>query len=54
VGDGPTTGGAARVPVADVIDRYARQATTAVDRAGIPPSVRDLVRDYFERLAGGG
>jgi len=53
-GDGPTTGGSGRVPVADVIERYARQATTAVDRPGIPPSVRDLVRDYFDRLAGGG
>jgi hypothetical protein len=54
VEDGQTAGGAARVPVADVIDRYAEQATTAVDRPGVPPSVRDLVRAYFEQLAGGG
>jgi hypothetical protein len=52
--DGQTAGGAARVPVADVIERYAQQATTAVDRPGVPPSVRDLVRAYFEQLAGGG
>jgi hypothetical protein len=53
-GDGQTRAGGTRVPVADVIGRYSRQATAALDRPGVPPSVRDVVREYFERLAGGG
>jgi hypothetical protein len=50
--DGPTQDGVRRTPVADVLPAYTAQATEALDRAAVPPSVRDLVRAYFDALAG--
>jgi hypothetical protein len=53
-GNGQTGSGAAFVPLSDVIADYRDRAGRAVERADIPPSQRDLVRDYFDTLANGG
>jgi hypothetical protein len=50
--DGPTQAGTRRTPVADLLPQYEAQATEALDRAAVAPSVRDLVRAYFDALAG--
>jgi hypothetical protein len=50
-GAGPNTAGPASVPVSDALPRYEPQATAALDRLDLPPSVRDLVRAYFDGLA---
>ena len=51
-GSGATRAGPALVPLADVLPRYEAQATKSLDRLAIPPSQRDLVRAYFDALAG--
>jgi hypothetical protein len=62
-GDGPTDGqenmqqpfsirGAPR-PYREVISQYAQQGRDYVDRAAVPPNVRELVRQYFADLEGG-
>jgi hypothetical protein len=51
-GSGATKAGPALVPLADVLPRYEAEATRALDRLAIPPSQRDLVRAYFDGLAG--
>ena len=62
-GDGPADGqenmqqpfsvrGAPR-PYREVISQYARQSRDYVDRAAVPPNVRELVRQYFADLEGG-
>jgi hypothetical protein len=45
--------GGAYVPLADVVADYEAQATEALGRADIPPSLRALVRAYFDQLAAG-
>jgi hypothetical protein len=54
VGQGSASSGqnGARVPVADVLGDYEERATRALERADIPPSLRDFVRAYFDNLAG--
>ena len=44
--------GASFVPLADVLADYENRATRTLERADIPPSVRALVRAYFDALAG--
>ena len=48
--DGPTQDGASRVPVAEAITDYSRQATEAMDGVVVAPSDRQLVTDYFDHL----
>lgn len=50
--DGRTNSGSSRVPVSDVLDRYARQATDAMNNQSIPPAMRALVLAYFNQLQG--
>ena len=54
VGEGDTGSGrgAAHVPYGEVLAEYEARATRALDRADVPPSLRALVRAYFDRLAG--
>ncbi|MGH9285485.1 MAG: hypothetical protein ACRD0M_07400 [Acidimicrobiales bacterium] len=49
--DGPSRAGAALVPVASVLPRYAAEATRALETLSLPPSLRALVRAYFDGLA---
>jgi hypothetical protein len=50
-GAGPNAAGPATTPLSDALGRYEPQATAALDRLDLPPSVRDLVRAYFDNLA---
>ena len=50
-GDGPTTAGLARVPLAEIVGQYADRATTAADQQRLAPSQRRLVGDYFDLLS---
>lgn len=50
-GQGPTRGGAVRVPLERALPRYRAEATRALQALDIPPSMRALVRAYFESLA---
>lgn len=50
--DGPTTAGGRTVPLVDALPEYRSQATQALDRAAVPPSVRSLVLAYFDALQG--
>jgi hypothetical protein len=52
-GNGGTTAGSARTPLSRVIDRYLEQATRVVERGDLPPSLRDVIQTYFDRLTGG-
>jgi hypothetical protein len=40
------------VPLSSVLPRYDAEATRALDRLAVPPSLRAQVRAYFDRLAG--
>jgi hypothetical protein len=51
--DGPTQRNSAQVPLADVLPRYAAEATRALNQLNIPPSQRALVQSYFSSLADG-
>jgi hypothetical protein len=42
--------GSSRVPLSQALPQYQSQATRALDGANIPPSVRELVRQYFSGL----
>jgi hypothetical protein len=55
VGQGNTTSGTggSYVPVNQVIADYLAQATSALDQADIPPSMRALIQAYFDALAAG-
>ena len=48
--DGPVTQGRAGVPLTSVLARYQAEATRALDGLDLPPSVRALVRAYFDSL----
>ena len=50
--NGQTNSGSSNVPVSDVIDDYAREATDAMNNPAVPPSVRALVLAYFNQLQG--
>ena len=50
--NGQTNRGSSQVPVSDVLDSYARQATDAMNNPSVPPAVRALVLAYFNRLQG--
>ncbi len=52
-GEAPTSAPPLRAPVAPRIDDAARRAESFVDRPGVRPSDRDLVRRYFEELRKG-
>jgi hypothetical protein len=56
VGEGDTGSGrgGAHVPYGEVLADYEQRATRALDRAAVPPSLRALVRAYFDNLAGRG
>lgn len=49
---GPNSAGTVGVPLSDALPRYEPRATAALDRLDLPPSVRDLVRAYFDGLGG--
>ena len=51
-GDGATRRGGRIVPLADAFPTYDAEATTALDQLQVPPSVRALVRAYFDGLGG--
>ncbi len=38
------------VPYLDVLSEYRDRATRTIDRPGFPADLRDLVRDYFDRI----
>ena len=48
---GPNQASGAVVPISSVIGSYQAQATQALSSMAVPPSLRDLVRAYFDRLA---
>jgi len=48
---GANQAGGVVTPLAEALPRYAAQATDALDTLSIPPSLRDLVRAYFDQLA---
>ncbi|MEZ5258835.1 MAG: hypothetical protein R2705_18660 [Ilumatobacteraceae bacterium] len=48
--DGPTNAGGRTVPLSEALPGYAATATEALDRSAVPPSVRELVLDYFDAL----
>jgi hypothetical protein len=48
--DGQTSRGEAYVPLSRALPRFVEQATRALDRAQVPPSLRAFVRAYFDRL----
>ncbi len=50
--NGQTNSGSSQVPVSDVLDSYARQATDAMNNPSVPPAIRALVLAYFNRLQG--
>ncbi|MGH9021838.1 MAG: hypothetical protein ACRDV9_01840, partial [Acidimicrobiia bacterium] len=50
-GQGPTRSGAVRVPLERALPRYRTEATRALQALDIPPSMRALVRAYFESLS---
>lgn len=50
--DGPTNAGGRTIPLSEALPQYTETATEALDRAAVPPSVRDLVLDYFDGLQG--
>jgi hypothetical protein len=47
---GPNTAGDARVPLAQGLPEYTRDAGRALEQSDLPPSLQRLVREYFERL----
>jgi hypothetical protein len=49
-GNGPTNRGESIVPLGQALDRYRSEATAALDQLDIPPSLRALVRQYFDSL----
>jgi hypothetical protein len=49
-GNGATNRGAEVVPLSDALAHYRSEATAALDRLDIPPSLRTLVRQYFDSL----
>jgi hypothetical protein len=50
-GQGPTAAGGTRIPLSQALPRYSAQATRALEGLNIPPSLRALVRAYFDSLA---
>jgi hypothetical protein len=44
-----SSGGA--VPLSQALPKYQQRATAAVDQMQIPPSLRALVKAYFQRMA---
>jgi hypothetical protein len=49
-GQGPTQTGGLRVPLDRALPRYRAEATRALDSLNLPPSLRALVRAYFDSL----
>ncbi|MBN2623518.1 MAG: hypothetical protein JXA83_09125 [Acidimicrobiales bacterium] len=52
--DGATGSGHVQVPLSQVIADYQRRATEALGRGDLPPSSQDLIRAYFDAIAGFG
>jgi hypothetical protein len=50
--NGATGSGQTRVPLSRVLTDYQRRATEALARGNVPPSAEDVVRSYFDRIAG--
>jgi len=48
--DGPTGRGTTQVPLSQALPSYRQEATRALDSLEISPSVRSLVRTYFDSL----
>ena len=51
---GATGTGQVRVPVSQLRDDYIRRATDALDRGDLPPSSQEVIRAYFDAIAGFG
>lgn len=49
--DAPTERGDSIVPYSEVLPSYLSEAADALDSLTLPPSMRDIVRTYFDRLA---
>jgi hypothetical protein len=49
-GQGPSRATGARVPLERALPRYRAEATRALDSLDLPPSLRALVRAYFDSL----
>jgi len=49
-GNGPTRRGAARVTVREALPSYRLEAGRALQRLDLSPSVRSVVRSYFDSL----
>lgn len=52
-GNGTTNRGSAQVPLSEAVANHEDQATAALERGDLPPSKRDLVRNYFDQLTNG-
>jgi hypothetical protein len=50
-GNAPSTKSNGAVPLSSALPKYSERATAAVDQMQIPPSVRALVKAYFQRMA---
>lgn len=50
-GDVPTEAGQALVPYTQALPTYLADAADALAQLQLPPSLRDIVRNYFDRLA---
>ncbi len=50
-GDGPTDRGEALTPEAQLLARYVAEAHRSLSRMQLPPSMRGIVRTYFDRLS---
>jgi hypothetical protein len=50
-GDGPTDRGDALTPEAQLLARYVAEAHRSLSRMQLPPSMRGIVRSYFDRLS---
>jgi hypothetical protein len=50
--EGATGSGQVQVPLSQIFGEYQRQATEALSRGEVPPSSQDLVRAYFDAIAG--
>jgi hypothetical protein len=49
---GPTGRGGSRVPLSELPQSYRDAMVAALERSDLPPTLRDVIRAYFESTAG--